>query len=141
MPEERRDKELILEDLINWQADPYDNRTVAQFLEQHKLPKPTFYYYKNKNRDFINEEVAKRRKRYFAEMKAHAYKALAKRLEKSDKALQMFFEMSGEYVPKSEQKIEYLTPEQKREKLKSMLEALSGKLGPEQAPGEPGQPK
>ena len=113
--------------LIEYLSNPMDERTVKDFCDEYKLDKLHYYRFLKYHKDKIYPEVDKRRKKFWGEMRIKAYKALVKRLEKSDKALQMFFEMSGDYTPKTEQKVEYSTPEQKRDKIKAMLEKLVDK--------------
>lgn len=121
---EPTDKNIEL--ITQFLADPYDDRSVTDFCKEQGIVRSNYYFILNKYRDIIYPEADKRRKKMLGDMRAQAYKSLARRLEKSDKALEMFFEMSGDYVPKSEQRIEYLTPDQKREKLKILLDKISG---------------
>lgn len=110
--------------IIEHLANPFASEPVSTLCKSIKISRQTYYEYLTKNRDAVFKEADKRRKRYMAQMRSQAFKSLVERFKRSDKALQMFFEMSGDYVPKSEQRVEYITPEQKRDKIKQVLEDI-----------------
>ena len=113
--------------VVEFHANPLETRSVKELVQELGLSEDAYYKFMAVNREAVYIEADKRRKKYISAMRAKAYRALVQRFSRSDKALQMFFEMSGDYIPKSEQKIEYLTPEQKREKIKNLInDALKG---------------
>ena len=114
--------------VVEYYSNPLDQRTIKDLAADIGLAAITIHKFMAANRDAVYAEADKRRKKYMSAMRAKAYRSLVKRFDRSDKALQMFFEMSGDYIPKSEQRIEYSTPEQKRDKIKALLrEALAKK--------------
>ena len=54
------------------------------------------------------------------------------RLHKSDKALQMALEITGDYVQKSEVKGEYTSAEDKKQRAKMLLEKIAAKVKKDQ---------
>lgn len=119
-----------IEAVVEYHANPLESRTVKKLMQDLGLHLDTYYKFMSVNKDAVYAEADKRRKKFYGPARAHAWKALIARFGKSDKALQMFFEMVGDYVPKSEQIIKYSTPEQKRKKAKELIDELLRKNDP-----------
>ena len=60
-------------------------------------------------------------------IRSAAYKSLTKRINRSDNALKMALQICGDLVERTESRVEYLTPEQKKEKIHSLLAAIEAK--------------
>lgn len=91
---------------IEMQANPFDTRTDVQFCNDIALDVKTFQTWKSKYREYIFREVEHRRKNYRNEMRALGHKALAKKLDKDTNAIKLLFQLLGDLVEKSEQKVE-----------------------------------
>lgn len=128
-PERRR---VWQEAIIEYLANPFDNTPVQKFCQQTGIPQSSYYDYLSKNRELVFSEAAKRRKQYYSEMRVKAYKALVSRMNRSDKILQMVMEMMGDYIPKSEQKVEYTSPEEKKARIKALLDKVTKQTPPTQ---------
>ncbi len=112
---------------IDMISDPLDDRTDKKFCEEHQIPLATFYLWKKTYRSEIFAEVDRRRKAYLKEIRAKAYKALGKRLDSSDKVLEMVLKITGDMVERSEQVIETRTNEDKIRRVQSLLDTISKK--------------
>lgn len=123
-------RKLWQETIIDYLSNPFDLTPASKFCKETGIPPSSYYDYLKNNRAEIFEEASKRRKQYMNEMRVRAYKALGNRMKVSDKSLQMVLEMTGDYVPKSEQKIEYTSPEEKRARMKALLEKIASKQPP-----------
>ena len=116
-----------IEAVVEYHANPLESRSVTKLMSDLQLSLSTYYKFMEVNREAVFKEADRRRKKYLSATRDRAWKALVQRFPRSDKALQMFFEMSGDYIPRSEQRIEYTTPSQKREKVKKLLDELTHK--------------
>ena len=120
--------------VIEFLANPMDNRTDTKFCSDTGIHRSTYYEFIKKNRKELFAEVDRRRKEYLSEMRQKFYKALGSRMTRSDRITQLVGEMLGEYIPKSEQKVEYHTPEQKKERAKKLLEDIVKKVNSNNPP-------
>lgn len=132
--------EAWMEAFIEMQANPFDHATLGEFCEQWKITRNDLAAWRNKNKQKIAMEFDKRRPAFRQALRTEAMKQVAKRMSKSDKVLELTFRLLGDLVEKREERIETLTPEDKRLKVKAMLEALSNKMEPQSEAG-PEQPK
>ncbi len=123
-------RKLWQETIIDYLSNPFDLTPVAKFCRETGIPPSSYYDYLKNNRVEIFAEAAKRRKDYMNEMRVRAYKALGNRMKISDRSLQMVLEMTGDYTPKSETRIEYTSPEEKKARIKALLEKIAQKQGP-----------
>ena len=114
--------------VLDFLANPMDNRTNGQFCKAVGISEDIFYDFKRKYRKEIFVEVDRRRKEYISEMRQCFYKALGSRMKHSDRITQLVGEILGEYIPKSEQRVEYHTPEQKKERAKKLLDDIIKKV-------------
>jgi len=114
--------------IIEFLANPMDSRTDSKFCLDINIARSTYYDFIKNNRKELYEEVDRRRKEYLSEMRQRFYKALGSRMSRSDRITQLVGEMLGEYVPKSEQRVEYHTPEQKKERAKKLLDDILKKV-------------
>jgi signal recognition particle GTPase len=109
---------------IDFISNPCETRTIKQFCDEIGIDPATYYRFTKNNSDDIYTQVDKERKKYHREMRAEAMKALFSRLKKSDKAIELFFKLTGELIERTESRIEYMTPDQKRERIRKALDAL-----------------
>lgn len=116
---------------LEFLADPTENRTQAQFLNEWGISQSALYVWKTKNHDFVYTEADKRRSQYTAKLREAAFKALAKRLEKSDKAIEMALTITGdlENKPTTELNLQFMDPNEKREKAWEIIQKLKVKDG------------
>lgn len=110
-------KDRIVEHLAN----PMEAQSVSDLCKDLKISRDTYYKFLQKDRETIYKEADRRRRKYMGALRAMGFKALGYRLKKSDKAVQMALEITGDYIPKSEQRIEYTTPEQKKQRIRKLL--------------------
>lgn len=122
--------------LINYIADPSETRTAKKFCEDADISYDTYHRFMLANHDEIYNEADKLRKHYQRDMRNAAIKALYSRLSKSDKAIELFFKLTGELVERTESRVEYMTPEQKRQRVAKALEALAMKRDKEKKQNE-----
>ncbi|MFH1290778.1 MAG: hypothetical protein ABIH92_05225, partial [Nanoarchaeota archaeon] len=115
--------------IIEYLSNPFAKMQIRKLCEKLGIHSQTYYKFLRDCREEIFKEVERRRKKNMSELSNDAYKALAVRMWQSDKALQMALEMTNQYIPRTEQKIEYNTPEQKKEKIRKFLEEISKRSG------------
>ena len=113
---------------VKWQeayydmcADPTDHRNIKQFAKDSGISDSLVYSWRRKNLQAINEEVNRRAKAFRQELRNKGWKALEKRMDKDTKAVQVLFQLLGDLVERSEQKIDYMSAEDKRERVKELL--------------------
>lgn len=111
-------------DYIDLLANPLDQRTDKEFLAEHSVPESTFYVWKRKHYDAIFDEAHKRRQRFMKAARIANYKAIAANLKRSFNDRKLFAQIGGDLIERTESKIEYLTPDQKREKVNQLLQKL-----------------
>ena len=121
-------KTLLISLILDFMANPLDQRSVEKFCEENNISKSTFYVTKRENLAYLNSHINDRRKVFMAQVKSYAYRALVARLNQSDAAQKLFFQLSGDLVERIEQTHNMLTPEQKREKAQELMKRLSGQL-------------
>ncbi len=107
--------------MIEYMANPTDQRTVKKFSNEVGITNKTYYNTKKRYRDILMKLVDERRKKYIPALREEAFKALGERLSQSDTAIRMALEMTGDYTPKSVQKVEYESREEKLRKIKELL--------------------
>ena len=122
-------RETWMEAFIEKEADPFNEVMIKDFCAQYKITYSHLHDWRKKNRQKIAMEVDKRRKEYITEIRSMAWKETAKRMKKSDKVLEMAFKLIGDMIERREERVEHLTPEDKREKVKRMLEEIASKAG------------
>ena len=115
----------ITQALIDYYADPGDQRTISEIAKSLNISEATLYRHRKANHDLIFNEADKKRKQYMPILRSKGYKVLEQKLAKSPKALELLFKLTGELVERVEQTTKYESVDQKREKL---AEAFS-KLG------------
>ena len=112
-------------------ADPTDHRTQKEFCESYGLKPSTLSSWIHREPTAINYEIDKRRKEYVTQIRQKAWKALDKKLDKgSDKAIELCFKLLGDFVERSEQKIDYMRPEDKIERIKELLSRITDEKTP-----------
>jgi transposase-like protein len=117
------------EDYIESCADPTDTRKVKDIAEENGVDQSIIYRWRKQFHKEISEEVEKRRSKYKAKMRSKAWKALDTRLAKDTKAIELMFKLMGDLVERSESKVEYMSPEDKRERVKKLLSQVLAKAG------------
>lgn len=108
-------------------SNPMDSRTDKKFCEDVNISVSALEQWKTKNRSAIFNEVDRRRKNYLKEIRARAYKALMKRMDESDKGLEMTLKITGDMVERSEQVVETRTNEDKIRRVRSLLDSIGKK--------------
>jgi hypothetical protein len=116
--EETRDK---LNRIIDYYANPLDDRTIKQFCEMEGISESTFGRYKKEFRDEIFKKAEARREIYKAELRSSMYRAIAMRMRKSDNATKLMAQLLGDLVERVEQTNKYETVEQKKNRLSDLL--------------------
>lgn len=124
--------------IIEFLANPMDNRTDSKFCLDIGISRSCYYDFIKANRKELYADVDHRRKEFLSEMRQKFYKALGSRMSRSDRITQLVGEMLGEYIPKSESRVEYHTPEQKKERAKKLLNDIVAKVNSKPKEGEGG---
>lgn len=114
-------QELALEMLAN----PMDHRSIAQFCEDNHVSTATYHRWKRENHEAIYAEAAARLKKYTQVLRIENYKAIALNLRKSFNDRKLMAQLLGDLIERTESKHEFLTPDQKREKLNQLLSKLA----------------
>lgn len=104
-------------ELINYLANPYDNRTYDEFAEKVGVDRSWLWNIRKVFKNEIAADVAKERQQAIESMRVQAWKALASKLKSDTNALKLFYQLSGDLVERVEQTNKFESPEQKREKL------------------------
>ena len=114
---------------IELQADPGGKQTDKAFCEEYGIHKNTLLNWKRKYRNSIHKEVGKRRNEFVQELRTKAYKALYSKLNSDTAAIKLCFQLMGDLVEKSEQKIEhgYMTREDKIRRIDELLKGINKK--------------
>jgi hypothetical protein len=129
MDEDKKSTENdIKQALIDFYADPGDQRTKAELAISLGTTETTLYRTQKKWHDEIFTEADKRRKQYLPVLRSKGYKVLEAQLKRSPKALELLFKLTGELVERIEQTTKYESVEQKREKLGDLLNKFGIKL-------------
>ena len=113
--------------LVEFYANPADNRTLKQFAIDNGIAEDTVHQYKRRHLDEINADVAKLRDRYKPALRIAALKALFNRINKSDLAIKLAFQLTGDLIERTESKVEYMTPEDKRARIAQLLADIASK--------------
>ena len=119
------DKQKCIDYLAEKIANPLDNRTWVQVEKDLNISTSVLYRLRIENLEQIYSLADKKRSKYKSVLRSEAYKALQNRLEKSDNAIKLAFQLLGDLVERTESRVEHLTPEQKREKLASLLATVT----------------
>lgn len=122
-----RAKPDYYEALVEWLGNPMDDRTQKKFAEDVGVDDSTILKYRRLHDDDIQTAISQARKRYINILRVAAYKSLFKRINKSDNAVKMALQIAGDLVERTESRVEYLTPEQKKEKIHALLAAIEAK--------------
>lgn len=130
-------KRNIMELVILYHADPFETRSVQRYCEDNGFTRQSFYEYLKHHREEIFSEADRLRKQYRSQMTSELFKAMMSLAKKNPKALQIALEITGNYIPKSEQRVEYLSADEKKQKLKLFLDKIQNKKGPPSTPDTP----
>ena len=112
---------------IEIQADPTDNRTDKKFAEDYGIHASTLSQWKREFRNRIFAEVNTRRKTYIAELRSRAYKALYGKMSTDTNALKLAFQLMGDLIERTESKVEYMTKEEKVQRINDLLKSIGAK--------------
>ena len=107
-------------------ANPMDSRTDKQFCAEIQLNESTLKFWKHRYSKAIYSEVQKRRKDFINEMRARAYKALGKKMDKDTNALKLALQITGDLVERSEVKAE-MTHDDKLRRINNLLDRIGKK--------------
>ena len=113
-----------LEKIVEYYANPADTRTVLEFCADNNTTDKTFYKFKKEYHDEIFRRAEVARKKHIPELRSLGYRALASRLKRSDNAAKLLFQLLGDLVERSEVKTEILTADQKRERIRQLLDSV-----------------
>ena len=115
--------ELYIEMLSN----PNEYQSDKGFCEETKIPTSTFHVWKSKNRRGIFDEVQKRRQLYINELRSNAWKELANKMKKDVNAIKLAFQLTGDLVERTENKHEYMTRQDKIDRMNALLKDINDK--------------
>jgi hypothetical protein len=118
----------LIQVIVEWIANPMDQRSAKQVGLDNNCSESTIYRLRRTHADVIRARVDVLLAANLKAARPFAYKSLLNRITKSDNSLKLFFQLCGDLVERSEQKIEYKTPEEKKEKIKALLAGLSSRL-------------
>jgi len=122
------------DDYINLLADPTDKRTNVQFMKDVMISEKSFYNWRKQYRQDIYEEANRRLKLRRNELRIKGWKRLEDMFDDKAsgaalKALELYFKLNGDLVERTENRTELLRPEDKRARLKMLLESIANKVG------------
>ena len=123
-----QEKTILFNLILDFWANPLDQRTNKEFCAELGISEMTYYRFTKANLEGLNRSITARRETFIPKMTSVAYQHLSKRLGRSDAALKLFFQLTGQLVERTESKYTLMSPEEKREKIKQMLEILGKKL-------------
>ena len=126
------DKEVLVKTMwhelyIELLSSPLDQRTDKEFCEENKLHINTLRNWKSKNRTEVFNDVQKRRTLYVNEMRAIAYKQLNTLCKKDVNAIKLVFQLTGDLVEQSKTTHEYLSREDKIDRINNLLKEANEK--------------
>lgn len=126
---------------IEFLANPTDQRTVAQFCKEAGITHPALYAWRAKHYDFVYQEANKRREKFTSQLREKALKALASRLEKSDKAIELALTLTGDLDSKPEvTHYHMLNPDERAAKAKELFENFKVRYAAQKAAEKQGFP-
>lgn len=102
-------------------ANPNELQTDCAFCDEIKIPISTFKAWKARNRKEIYNEVQKSRTQYINELRANAWKHLADKMKKDVNAIKLAFQLTGDLVERTENKHEYMTRQDKIDRVNNLL--------------------
>ena len=143
-PSEKQDliNKQRIDFISTWKANMLDKTTAIEIAKQLEIEPSTLYAFIKAHRKEIDYATEQKRKEFMPELKNMSMKALANRLNKSDKALQIALEITGAYVPKSEQTQTIRNETEQKAYVESLLEKIKrqeGKGNQEVGNGPPGE--
>lgn len=128
MPENENDPILFIhpweQAYIDMQANPMDQTSDKEFAESQGISQSTLSHWKSKHYEEIFEEAFKRRQKFMRAVRIANYKAIMANLKRSFNDRKLMAQIGGDLIERTESKIEYLTPDQKREKINQLLTKL-----------------
>jgi|SRR5579864_8800563 len=119
--------EQIIDILSEHLANPFDKRTQGDIAKELDISQSYLSELSTKYKDKINNIADQKRTKYISSIRSRAYKALVSKLEKSDNALKMALQITGDLVERTKSEVEILSPEQKRARLASLLAEATAK--------------
>jgi len=123
---------------IDFLANPTESRTNAEFCKEWDISAGSLYVWRAKNHEMVYGEADKRRQQYKSQLREQAFKALAKRLEKSDKAIELALTLTGDLEKQNEVTNYHLwDPNEKREKAREFIQKLKTKQETSAPKGNP----
>lgn len=113
---------------IDFLANPTQTRTQTAFCQEHNISPSAVYVWRTKNYQMVYTQADKRRQLYKSQLRQKAYKALAARLQKSDKAIQLALTLCGDIDQKPQGTHVHLYDlQEKRQKAWEVLQRLKVK--------------
>lgn len=110
--------------IIEFFANPLEDRSVSAFIKDINISRDTFYTYMKENRAYIFERADRLRKQYLAELRSKAYKDLNKQMGSNTNALKMALEITGEYTEKVKVEQEFYDTTEKKNKVNGILDKI-----------------
>ncbi len=108
-------------------SSPLDQRTDKEFCEENKLHVNTLMTWKRNHRKALFDEVNRRRVLYLNEMRAIAYKRLDSLSKKDVNAVKLLFQLTGDLVEQSKTTHEFMSRNDKIERINSLLTEANAK--------------
>ncbi len=102
-------------------SSPLDQRTDKEFCEANCLSVGALGVWKRNNRKELFDEVQRRRVLYLNEMRALAYKRLDALSKKDVNAIKLMFQLTGDLVEQSKTTHEYLSRQDKIDRINNLL--------------------
>jgi hypothetical protein len=113
---------------IEMLANPDDNRTDKQFLDDIGIAKDTLWRWKCKHRLQIYEEVSKRRNQYIQNIRNILQRALIKKVEAGDtNAIKLGFQVIGDLVEKNVHQFDGMERTDKEKRILSLFTEIDKK--------------
>lgn len=114
--------------LVEYLADPADNRTQAQFAQANGATEAAVASYLHSHRQELFLAAEKSRPSYMPVLRTAVYKALFKNLDKSFNDRQLALKVLGDLVETTKSSLEIKTPDEKRALIAQLMQGLSARM-------------
>lgn len=117
-----------MEEYCHAMADPASKITAKAFAESKGMSEQNLYKWKSRHKEEVQRRIETLRKQYRTDIRSKAWKALSGQLDRGDTtAIKLVFQLLGDLVERSEQRVEHMTPEDKRARVKALLDRVAAK--------------
>src|SRR5579864_3397646 len=112
------------EAMVEFMADPTDQRTIKQFAADVGVHEDTIHAFKRKHSDVLYQAVEIARAQMIPKMRIQSWKAVFANINKNHLDRKLALQLTGDLIERSEVQ-QTIKPEEKRERAKALLAQLS----------------